>query len=160
MKAKNENISICFKDQNRNGLHLWCLIWAKALSNPKNPSFHIHSLLLSPFTGRGRGGGIAEAFPCRHWAETGHNLDKSAVLNKKKKKSTNSVGVYSFIYLYLINPSLFTEMGESRLKMNLLYTSSSVKGHSVQCRRCLQCIYTRYVTVRMHFRWPKPQSAQ
>lgn len=80
--------------------------------------------------------------------------------SRKKEKSTISVGVYSFLYLYLINPSLFTEMGESRLKMNLLYTSSSVKGHSVQCRRCLQCIYTRYVTVRMHFRWPRPQSAQ
>lgn len=80
--------------------------------------------------------------------------------HNKTKESTIMEGVYSFIYLYLINPSLFTEMGESRLKMNLLYTSSPVKGHSVQCRWCLQCIYTRYVTVWMHFRWPKPQSAQ
>lgn len=34
-------------------------------------------------------------------------------------------------------------MGESRLKMNLLYTSSPVKGHSVQCSWCLQCVSTR-----------------
>lgn len=52
-------------------------------------------------------------------------------------------GVYSLIYLYLINPSLFIKMGESRLKMNLLYTSSPVKGHSVQCSWCLQCVSTR-----------------
>lgn len=58
-----------------------------------------------------------------------------------------SEGVYSLIYLYLINPSLFIKMGESRLKMNLLYTLSQVKGFSVQCSWCLQCIYTRYVTV-------------
>lgn len=52
-------------------------------------------------------------------------------------------GVYSLIYLYLINPSVFIKMGESRLKMNLLYTSSPVKGHSVQCSWCLQCVSTR-----------------
>lgn len=34
-------------------------------------------------------------------------------------------------------------MGESRLKMNLLYTSSPVKGRSVQCGWCLQCVSTR-----------------
>lgn len=61
----------------------------------------------------------------------------------KKKKARSWRGVYSLIYLYLINPSLFIKMGESRLKMNLLYTSSPVKGHSVQCSWCLQCVSTR-----------------
>lgn len=61
----------------------------------------------------------------------------------KKNKAWSWRGVYSRIYLYLINPSLFIEMGESRLKMNLLYTSSPVKGRSVQCSWCLQCVSTR-----------------
>lgn len=62
---------------------------------------------------------------------------------KKKKKAWSWRGFNSLIYLYLINPSLFIKMGESRLKMNLLYTSSPVKGHSVQCSWCLQCVSTR-----------------
>lgn len=49
-------------------------------------------------------------------------------------------------------------MGESRLKMKLLYTSSPVKGHSVQCSLCLQCVSTRdMLQVWMHFRSPKLQ---
>lgn len=42
-------------------------------------------------------------------------------------------GGFIHVFICLINPSLFIKMGKSRLKMNLLYTSSPVKGHSVQC---------------------------
>lgn len=49
-----------------------------------------------------------------------------------------------FTYLFVSHKSISSfKMGESRLKMNLLYTSSPVKGLSVQCSWCLQCVSTR-----------------
>lgn len=85
-------------------------------------------------------------------------LKYSNPLSTKKNTSTASGGgLLIHLFVYLINPSLFTVSRQSRLKMNLLYTRSPVKGHSVQCGWCLQCIYTRYVTgwVRSRRPWPR-----
>ncbi len=65
------------------------------------------------------------------------------ITQQRKKEEWSRRGFIHLFILYLINPSLFIKMGESRLKMNLLYTSSPVKGHSVQCSWCLQCVSTR-----------------
>lgn len=118
-------------------LYLSNMVPIKTKDKPKSMSFYFS---FSPFS-----------LVVNPEQEASHSL-----IITQQKQSIITEGVYSFIYLYLINPSLFTEMDESRLKMNLLYTLSPVKGHSVQCSWCLQCIYTRYVTVWTSFRWPEP----
>lgn len=77
----------------------------------------------------------------------GHGSAEAQHIQIKRRNDKKGRDVFSFISFRLINPSLSTEMGESRLKMALLYTRSlqlggilySVVGvYSVSTRDMLQ----------------------
>lgn len=73
---------------------------------------------------------------------------------------TTIEGGYSFYLLSHKSISLYWSGWKQIKNGSSIHMVSPVKGRPVQCSWCLQCIYTRYVTVWARFRRPKAQSAQ